>query len=270
MSRWDENAMRHRWQWVLGLVALALTGTMASGVLAQNNPLSQVPRNPPRSFQENAPGARILPPGVVTPQTRIDQFETSARDLQAKQGQPIERSHSCQILGTDAAEFDALAHYSILILTVVTQATEELPLKRVYLRMPDREIPLLKIASWRMDVAPTLVTYKMFGPYREDGFYLFPVSAILRVAQLQIDLAANRSGLPLLEFPFQLGPNFLTTMQNPDPLPGALPNVKALQAFIKKRTSGYPIPTFLPQLPEAVPQPNEAKKNDKAATSSSR
>ena len=149
---------------------------------------------------------------------------------------------------------------------MVTQSVQELPLKRVYLRMPDREISLLKIASWRRDVDQT-PTYKMYGPYREDGFYLFPLSAYLRVAQLQADLTANRSGLPLLEFPYPNGPDWLKTMQNPDALPNALPNLRALQQFIKRETSGFPIPTSLPSIPEArrpapaaVPQPDEPTK----------
>jgi hypothetical protein len=137
-------------------------------------------------------------------------------------------------------------------LTVVAQSADELPLKRVYIRMPDREIPLLKIASWPRDVDQTLVTYKMYGPYREDGFYLLPLGAYFRVAQVQADLAANRSGLPLLEFPDPVRPDWLKTMQNPDPLPGALPNLRALQNIIKTRTSGFPVPTSLPQaVPEA-------------------
>ena len=32
-------------------------------------------------------------------------------------------------------EFEALGRYALLILTVVTQSVQELPLKRVYLRM---------------------------------------------------------------------------------------------------------------------------------------
>ena len=158
-------------------------------------------------------------------------------------------------------EFEALGRYGLLILTLVTQSAEELPIKRVYLRMRDREIPLLKIGSWRRDVDQTLVTYKMYGPYREDGFYLFPFSAYLRVAQLQVDLAANRSGLPVLEMPMQDVTGWLRTMQNPDPLPGTLPNLRALQNLIKRNTSGFPIPTSLPQVapesrrPAAEPSP---------------
>jgi hypothetical protein len=53
-------------------------------------------------------------------------------------------------------------------------------------------------------------------------------------------------------------------VQNPDPPPGALPNLRALQAFIKEHTSGFPIPTSLPQVapearrPAAEPTPQPA------------
>jgi hypothetical protein len=241
---------------------------MASPMLAQNNPLGQSPE-PPRPFQEKGSAPRSGPPSATTPQHHTDAIETWAKDWQSKQVRPVERQTYYTIcLPSDRAEFDALAHYSLLILTVVTQSAEELPLKRVYLRMPDREIPVLKIASWRREVDQALATYKMYGPNREDGFYLFPLSAYLRVAQLQADLAANRLSLPVLELPTQSGPPWLRTMQNPDPLPGALPSLRALQKFIKECTSGFPIPTSLPQVapearrptPEPSPQTDEAKK----------
>jgi hypothetical protein len=107
----------------------------------------------------------------------------------------------------------------------------------------------------------------MYGPFREDGFYLFPFSAYIRIAQIQMDLAANRSSLPVIEFPSASAPDWLRTRQNPDPVLG-LPNLRTLQEFIKRRTSGFPIPTSLPQVapeakrtaPAAVAQPDEAKK----------
>ena len=241
---------------------------MASPMLAQNNPLGQSPE-PPRPFPEKGSAPRSGPPSATTPQHHTDAIETWAKDWQSKQVRPVERQTYYTIcLPSDRAEFDALAHYSLLILTVVTQSAEELPLKRVYLRMPDREVPVLKIASWRRSVDQTLATYKMYGPYREDGFYLLPPSAYLRVAQLQADLAANRLSLPVLELPTDVGPDWLKTMQNPDPLPGTLPNLRTLQEFIKRKTSGFPIPTSLPQVvpearrptPEPSPQSDEAKK----------
>ena len=269
MSRRDDLALPNRSQWALRLCALTATVAIASATLAQNNPLGQKPNTPPRPFQEKGDAPAPLSYGQTTPQTVTDKLERYAKDWLSKQVRPVERTTVYTIChARDRAEFDAFAHYSLLILTVVTQSAEELPLKRVYLRMPDREVPILKIESWRRNVDQKLATYQMYGPYREDGFYLFPLSAFLRVAQLQTDLAANRSSLPLLELPTDVGPAWLMSMQNPDPLPGALPTLRALQALIKSCTSGFPIPTSLPQVsPEArrpaaepLPQPDDARK----------
>jgi hypothetical protein len=266
MSRRDDLAVGGQSWRVLRLFALAATVGMAWPVLAQNSPLGQQPSSP---FQEKGTAPRTVTPNVETPQTHRDEIEVWAKDWQSKQVRPLERQTYYTILDArNVAEFDALAHYSLLILTVVTQSAEELPLKRVYLRMPDREVPVVKIASWRREVDQTLVTYRMFGPYREDGFYLFPLSAFLRVAQLQVDFAANRSGLPVLDLPAQVGPAWLRTLRNPDPLPDALPNVRALQEFIKRRTAGFPIPTAVPSpvpvarrpTPEPSPQSEDARK----------
>jgi hypothetical protein len=61
-------------------------------------------------------------------------------------------------------------------------------------------------------------------------------------------------------------PDWLSTLQNPDPLPGALPDLRALQEFMKAGTTGFPIPTSLPRAaearrpaPAAVAQPDEPK-----------
>jgi hypothetical protein len=229
---------------------------MASPAPAQNN---QWPGTPPSPFQERSSAPVNIPRGVVTPERQIGKIEAWAKEREMKHAPPVEREYDFNICYPDRAEFEAMARYSLLILMVVTQSAEELPLKRVYLRMRDGELPVLKIGSWRRDVDQTLVTYKMYGPYREDGFYLLPLSAYLRIAQLQADLAANRSGLPLMEFPSEGGPSWpWRTLQNPDPLPGALPTLRALQAFIKHCTSGFPIPTSLPQVaPEArTPTPS--------------
>jgi len=261
MSRWDNLVVGSRSQRALLLFALAAAVAMAPPVLAQNG---QKPTTPSRPFQEKSDAPGPLRYEKTTPQTLADELEGWAKRIEG--AVPLERQDTYSIChAANRAEFDAFAHYSLLILTVVTQSADELPVKRVYLRMPDRELPLLKIASWRRNVDQALATYKMYGPYREDGFYLFPLSAYLRIAQLQADLAANRSGLPLIEFPSQGGPEWpWRTLPNPDPLPGTLPTVRALQALIKGCTSGFPIPTSLPQVapearrPAAEPTPQPA------------
>ena len=249
----------------LRLLALVGMISMASPLLAQNNPPVQPGANPPRPFQEKGSGLKTTH-GVETPQRFTAEIEAEARKRESSNGGPIERNFYFSIIHADnMREFAALARYSLLILTVVTQKPEELPLKRVYIRTADKQIPLLKLASWRRNVEQSLLTYKMYGSDREDGFYLLPLSAYLRTAQLQADFAANRSALPIIEFPSRW-PEWLRTPQDPDPPPNALPDLRTLQRLIRRETAGFPAIDSLPQVaearkpvPETLPQAGEPK-----------
>ena len=42
---------------------------------------------------------------------------------------------------------------------------------------------------------------RVLGPYRENAFYLLPISAYFQKADLLIDFARNRSGFELIQFP---------------------------------------------------------------------
>jgi hypothetical protein len=247
--------------WVLALVS---TVAAASSSFAQNSPQTE-PANTPRSpFQEPlTPGPlKKLPGGAWTPQRHTERIEFWATKREEDYGYPMEREqYTVSWDPENAAEFSAMARYSLLLLSVVTQKPEELPLRRVYLRTLDRQIPLIRISNWRVNVDQTLITQRMYGPYREDGFYLMPTGAYLRLGQIQADFAVNRLGLPIMEFPLETVPPWLRGVQNPDPEPNALPTLKMLQAFIKRRTSGFPIPDSLPwtayakePIPKSSPQ----------------
>jgi hypothetical protein len=253
----------------MGVLAL-LVGALAvaSSSIAQNNPQATYPRDPPSPFQEKGGGfGKSLGEGLWTPQSHTQYIEVRAKERQV----PAERTYRVVVWDPDRAEFSAMAGYSLLLLSVLTQTAEELPLQRVYVRLPDREIPLLKISSWRVNVDQGLITYRMYGPYREDGFYLFPAAMQLRTAQIQADFAANRSGFPVLEFPTQEVPGWLKKFESSDSEPHALPTLKVLQRFIKNRTSGFPIPDSLPLLSEATkPIPESLPQAAAAPNKSSR
>jgi len=274
MSKWHQGHPLRGFR-ILAMQArrlFALVGmvVVVSPSLAQNNPRSppDLPKSSP--FQEKGSGFGKLLPGTWTPQRQAEQIEAKARVLDEYYGYPrdLERTYYGVVWDpADAAEFSAMARYSLLLLSVLTQKSEELPLKRLYLRTIDRQIPLLKISSWRVDVDQALLAQKMFGPYREDGFYLLPTSAYLRVGQVQADFALNRSGLPILEFPTESVPAWLKELQNPDPEGNALPSLKMLQAFIKRKMSGFPIPDSWPltayakePVPKSLPQAPTSKK----------
>src|SRR6516165_4654447 len=145
---------------------------MVSASLAQNIPARQ--SNPPTPFQEKAPSAYRGEGGVTTPRSQTLGIESKARKRHEQfNGAPLERnSFAAFIDADDVAEFSALGRYSVVVLTVVTQKSEELFLKRLYVRTLEQEIPLLKLSTRRIDVDQGLLTYGMFGPYREDGLYL--------------------------------------------------------------------------------------------------
>jgi hypothetical protein len=263
MSKWHA-AFRIVSMRAMRLCALISMVVVVSPSLAQNNPLNQpdLPKSSP--FQEKGSGFGKPLPGAWTPQRQAEQIEAKVKQHEEYYGYPreLERSYYFVVWDpVDAAEFSAMARYSLMLLSVLTQKSEELPLKRVYLRTVDREIPLVKVSSWRATVEQSLLTHKMFGPYREDGFYLFPTAAYLRVGQIRADFALSRSGLPILEFPTESVPAWLKELQNSDPEPNALPSLKMLQAFIKRKTSGFPIPDSLPfaayakePIPKSSPQ----------------
>src|SRR5271166_6499779 len=117
---------------VRAIQLLVLIGmlAMASSSLAQNTLLRQFENNPPRPFQETASGMVWGAPGPKTPQLLTDEIEAWAKHREAANGMPLERNFTFYLLyPSDAKEFSAMARYSILLLTVVTQKSEELPLK---------------------------------------------------------------------------------------------------------------------------------------------
>jgi hypothetical protein len=254
--------------------------TAAAPALAQNAPSKAATSVAPPPVQEKAPETDPLLQDVASPERHRQWIEIWAVGRDAAQGRYLEHATFCSFQhARDVAEFDALGRYSLLLLTALAHRAEDLPLRRVYVRLPDREIPLVKVGSWRQTNDPAGVAYRVFGPYREDGLYLFPTSALLRTAQLQADFAANSPAFRVLEFPSwsasgssclspRSPPDWLSTVQNPDPAPGALPNLKALQEFMQAKTSGLPVPASVPSplpearrdTPESAPQPDGPKK----------
>lgn len=147
-------------------------------------------------------------------------------------------------MGDNRAEFEALGRYALLLIAVWTQKADGLPVKRVFIRADGQEIPIQKVSSWQTDVDKTSATAKMYGPYREDGFYLVPLGSMLRNGQVIIDLSANRTGWVMLQLPSRVVKP--EKYPNPDPAPGAQPDLKTLQAVIRRKFPGFPVPLALP------------------------
>ena len=216
------------------LAAAAIIGLLAASLAqAQTTPAPDAPDGK-------------LETGVVTPERVTQQIEEWAKQRQESGGPSARVAHVWIFFAGGPNEFAALGRYSVLLLTVVTQRSEELPLKRVYIRANDQDVPVQKISTRRGDVDSALLTHKIYGPYRETGFYLIPTGMTLREGQLLADFAANRTGMPILQLPNKGTPDQVKRFPNLDPTPRAKPELKVLQALLEKQTAGFPIPRSLP------------------------
>src|SRR5262249_42086217 len=121
------------------------------------------------------------------------------------------RQHSGQI--TDRAvrdditfpaseqEYRDLGKHAILLIDAVTQYPAKLPLQRVYLQKNGSVVELQKIGSYLSRTPAGSAVEKVLGPYRDNAFYLLPVSAFFQKADLLIDFARNRVAFKLIQFP---------------------------------------------------------------------
>ena len=207
-------------------------------------------------FQEHGPGLDQFN-GVLSPKRITTIIEADARKTQDPYDSNI---YNVLFAAENAEEYAALAHYSLLVMTVVTQKPQELPIKNLYIRAGGQRIPLARISRWQVDVDPRLATHKIFGPYREDAFYLFPTGALFRIGQLQVDLGARRTGVPALEMPPQWIPKHVRSFPRDEPPPSAIPNLRALQNLIRRKTAGFAIPDALPAVAELGPPAPEPTK----------
>jgi hypothetical protein len=227
MKRPKERMMRR-------LAAAAIIGLLAASLAqAQTTPAPDAPDGK-------------LETGVVTPERVTQQIEEWAKQRQESGGPSARVAHVWIFFAGGPNEFAALGRYSVLLLTVVTQRSEELPLKRVYIRANDQDVPVQKISTRRGDVDSALLTHKIYGPYRETGFYLIPTGMTMREGQLLADFAANRTAMPILQLPNKGTPDQVKRFPNLDPTPRAKPELKVLQTLLEKQTAGFPIPRSLP------------------------
>jgi len=183
--------------------------------------------------------------GTFSPERINADIEEAAEKRQKINPNPLPRGNFFKLVfARNLNEFNALGRYSVMLLTVLSQKTEELPLKRVFHRSGP-EIPIARISNWRSELPANMLARKMYGPYREDGFYLVPTGIWFRDGQMLVDYAANAAGISIAKLP---GPPIerLKNFGNLDPAPGARPNLAAVQKIIRDRFTGFPVPTALP------------------------
>jgi hypothetical protein len=181
-----------------------------------------------------------LQSGATTPKKLNDQIREGAKTQQARGTAAARYGVYTISWPKDEAERDQLASYAVVMVTVVTQKQQELPLQRVYLVAADgKETPLRQLNSWLGTIGPNTLTYTQLGKFRQDAFYTIPGAAVGRPGEVRLDFAINRVGFVLIHLP--------TTAQDlgyklSDPAPGAQPNNAVLRAMIQREFPGFPVP----------------------------
>jgi hypothetical protein len=181
-----------------------------------------------------------LQSGATTPKMLDEQINDVAKTQRAR-GAPAARYGVYSIAWPkDAAERDQLAGFAVVLVTVLTQTQQELPLQRVYLVPPDgNQMPLHQLNSWLGKIGPNTLTYTQLGKFRQDAFYTIPGAAVRRQGEVRLDFAINRVGFVLIHLP--------ATAQDlgyelTDPVPGAQPNNAVLLSMIQREFPGFPLP----------------------------
>jgi hypothetical protein len=203
---------------------------------AQTNP-TQVPKGP----QDKSIS------GVFTPDRVKSDIEAAAKKVQTSGAAPSTRGRFYYFAWSSMtpAEFEALARHTVFLIVVLTQKPEWLPVQRIYIRADAQELRVDQVSTWKTAVDSGSNTAKVYGPNREDGFYLVPGGAMLRKGQIVMDLSANQAGWIMMELPSNVASADARRFPSPDPVPDGKPNLKALQAFIQRKFPGFPVPQSL-------------------------
>jgi hypothetical protein len=220
------------------LTALAVLSLLA-------NPLAAYAQTNPAPGTPGTPEDKKIS-GLITPERVTSEMEAIAKKNQDSGRAPSIRGREYYFSwsSTTPAEFEALARHVLFLFSIWTQKADGLPVKRIYVRADGRELPLLKVSSWSAPVDRSSITAKMFGSYREDGFYLMPGVAMLRKGEIVLD-HGSQTGWVMMELPSNVAMADANRFANTDPAPNAKPNIRALQGLIQHRFPGFPVPQSL-------------------------
>ena len=104
-------------------------------------------------------------------------------------------------LPASRSEYNALAGFGLLVVTVLTQDRAELPVRRVYFRGSDGDIELSLLSSIQSEVPSEYEPIEaVLGRHRADMLFLFPLHLGRKRGELAIDFASNREGFVVGRF----------------------------------------------------------------------
>jgi hypothetical protein len=196
----------------------------------------------PATAQVSAPTASGAPiqsrigDAVTSRESHDAYIQARAQAAQDKGDDPSARYRIFSISWSDEVdEYQRMARYVVMLLTVVTQERKELPLARVYIRAGGRDVTLRKIGSTRREYATGNVAGIMFGRYREDAFYLVPGGALMRDGAVYADFSANRTEMGVVQLPTVVGQDRVKTFPTDDPPANIKPDADTFKAFVSRK-----------------------------------
>lgn len=129
----------------------------------------------------------------------------------------------------DSKEFHRLNGYGLLVVTAISQDSTELPLRRVHVQGEHGQQTLQRLFSISSAVEPPNgAVAQVFGPFRADAMYLFPVHWKFKDSKLLTDFAQNRRGFQLATFPETI-PSALKAL--PKQKPTSIPPLEEIRQF---------------------------------------
>lgn len=136
------------------------------------------------------------------PSLSIDQALERMAEKYSRENTATERVVQDDIaFPANEGEYRELGKRAILLIATVTHDPAELPIQRVYLKTENGVTELQKVASSLCRTAPRSLVESTLGRYRENAFYLLPISSYFQTGEVLIDFARNRTAFQLIQFP---------------------------------------------------------------------
>ncbi len=159
-------------------------------------------------------------------------LDKAARDAEANGTDAVRFELFDMAVPPTAADYKALAGYTVMLVVAVTKDPGELPLRRVYIQAGAKITPVKQIYAVSHDTAAGTDARHIFGRAREFALFLVPTAAMLTQHDIRCDLAKSRKGLLLGALHFDPLPYPIPAAAPAKPLPGAL------LAFLKSQYPG--------------------------------
>lgn len=176
---------------------------------------------------------------AVTPQSIDRRLDERAADLRRTAPQGADRYVLFDLaFPSGEPEYRAVGKTALILIVALSKRAEELPLRRVFLRIGDREFDLPSLGSRRSETGPGSLARAMFGANRWDAFYLAPVGALLRDSVVMCDFAKNRAGFTINRAPLP-PPDYIVADRERDTADTA--QDAAVKAFVTREYPGFGI-----------------------------